>query len=248
MLSTWPEVDAYLRRSRGLIVPIGSTEQHGPTGLIGTDAIAAEAVARRAGELADGLVGPVIPIGMAQHHMAFPGTVSFRPSTLVRVVRDYVMALAEHGPDRFLFVNGHGGNVATVNAAFYEIEAESRVRAAPRTGQVVDLRCKLVNWYDGPDTTRLRRELFGDAEGAHATPSEVSVTLALHPEQRRQADLAPNVAPAHAFYGAADFRRRHPDGRMGSNPTLASADYGRRLLNTAAEEVASVYRRFLNAE
>ena len=248
LLSTWPEVEAYLRRSSGVIVPIGSTEQHGPTGLIGTDALAAEAVARRAGDIAEILIGPVISIGMAQHHMAFPGTVTFRPSTLIQVVRDYVTALAEHGLNRFLFVNGHGGNVATVNAAFYEIEADSRGRGVTETGKATELRCKLVNWYEGPDTSRLRTELFGNAEGAHATPSEVSVTLALYPEQRRQADLVPHIAPAHAFFGAADFRRRHPDGRMGSDPTLANAEHGRRLLDTAAQEIVSVYRRFLNTE
>ena len=48
-LKTWPEVDDYLRRSRGIVVPIGSTEQHGPNGLIGTDAICAEVVARGLG-------------------------------------------------------------------------------------------------------------------------------------------------------------------------------------------------------
>ncbi|MEO0521080.1 MAG: creatininase family protein, partial [Cyanobacteria bacterium P01_A01_bin.116] len=49
-LCTWPEVEAYLERSRGIIFPIGSTEQHGPTGLIGTDAICAEVVAKGVGD------------------------------------------------------------------------------------------------------------------------------------------------------------------------------------------------------
>jgi creatinine amidohydrolase len=59
-LQTWPEVDAYLRRSRGIIMPIGSTEQHGPIGLIGTDAICAEVIARGVGEAAGALVAPPI--------------------------------------------------------------------------------------------------------------------------------------------------------------------------------------------
>lgn len=45
-LSTWPEVEAYLNTSKGMIIPIGSTEQHGPMGLIGTDALCAEAIAK----------------------------------------------------------------------------------------------------------------------------------------------------------------------------------------------------------
>ncbi|MCZ0904881.1 creatininase family protein, partial [Microcoleus sp. HI-ES] len=64
-LSTWPEVEAYLESSRGIIIPIGSTEQHGPTGLIGPDAIAANAIARGVGEAANALIGPTINVGMA---------------------------------------------------------------------------------------------------------------------------------------------------------------------------------------
>ena len=55
-LSTWQEVEDYLQRSQAVIIPIGSTEQHGPTGLIGTDFICAEAIARAVGEKADALV------------------------------------------------------------------------------------------------------------------------------------------------------------------------------------------------
>ena len=57
-LATWPEVEAYLETSTGIIVPIGSTEQHGPTGLIGTDALTAEVIGRRVGEETGALVAP----------------------------------------------------------------------------------------------------------------------------------------------------------------------------------------------
>ncbi|MFI4988795.1 MAG: creatininase family protein, partial [Alphaproteobacteria bacterium] len=67
-LQTWREVERYLEKSKGIIVPIGSTEQHGLNGLIGTDAICAEVIGRRAGEQASALVGPTINVGMAQHH------------------------------------------------------------------------------------------------------------------------------------------------------------------------------------
>src|SRR3546814_5368725 len=96
-LTTWPEVEAYLERSTGIIVPIGSPEQHGPTGLIGTDALTAEVIGRRVGEAEGDLVAPTNSYGLAQPHMAFTGTVTFRPSTLIQVVRDAVMALARHG-------------------------------------------------------------------------------------------------------------------------------------------------------
>ncbi len=62
---TWPEVDERLKSDTSIIIPIGSVEQHGPMGLIGTDAMCAEAVAQRAGKLSGHLVGPTLPIGMA---------------------------------------------------------------------------------------------------------------------------------------------------------------------------------------
>jgi creatinine amidohydrolase len=87
-LATWPEVEAYLQRSQGILVPLGSTEQHGPIGLIGTDAICAEAIAQGAGERADALVGPTLSLGANHFNLAFPGTISLRATTLMALVSD----------------------------------------------------------------------------------------------------------------------------------------------------------------
>src|SRR5258707_6705038 len=100
-LQTWVEVEAYLESSRGIILPIGSTEQHGPIGLIGTDAICAEVIARGVGEAAGALVAPTVAVGMAQHHLGFPGSVTLRPTTLIAMVRDYVQSFARHSFDQF---------------------------------------------------------------------------------------------------------------------------------------------------
>ena len=80
--STWPEIEDWVRRCKTVVVPIGSNEQHGPTGLLGTDWLCPEIIAheahRRGGEI---LVAPTFNIGMAQHHLGFAGTISLRPST-----------------------------------------------------------------------------------------------------------------------------------------------------------------------
>ena len=95
--ATWPEVETYPADNKGIIVPIGSTEQHGPSGLIGTDALTAEIIGRKVGEATKTYVAPTLAYGMAQHHMAFTGTITLQPSTMIIVVRDIVMSLVRHG-------------------------------------------------------------------------------------------------------------------------------------------------------
>jgi len=114
-LSTWQEVEQYLEKSKGIIVPIGSTEQHGPNGLIGTDAITAEKIAHEISDQQGVMVAPAINYGMAQHHLAFAGSVSLRPTTLIALVKDVVTSLVNHGFTHVFFVNGHGGNIASLN-------------------------------------------------------------------------------------------------------------------------------------
>jgi creatinine amidohydrolase len=240
-LATWPEVEAYLARSRAVILPIGSTEQHGPNGLIGTDAITAEAMARGVGEATGALVAPTIAVGMAQHHMAFSGSMTLRPSTLIAVVRDCIFSLARHGFERFYFINGHGGNIATVTAAFSEVYAEATLGPP---GNRPDLKCKLRNWWESEVVRSLSKELFGNAEGSHATPSEVSVTWFLHPNAAKPMTLDPPIAPRGGFTDAEDYRRNFPDGRIGSNPGLASVEAGRRLHDAALQSLIADYRAF----
>ncbi|MFN3943853.1 MAG: creatininase family protein [Allosphingosinicella sp.] len=235
-LMSWPEVDHYLEDRSDIIVPIGSTEQHGPNGLIGTDALCAEVIGRAVGEKSGALVAPTIAIGMAQHHLGFPGSMSLRPSTLMAVVRDVIASLAGHGFTRICFVNGHGGNIATVTAAFSEYYAESSFAAH---GNSTPVECRLRNWWEAPSVGPISKELYGDAEGSHATPSEVSVTQFAFPDHIKSAAMRPDVAPTASFTDAADYRRNFPDGRIGSNPALASPEAGARLVEAAAGDLAA---------
>lgn len=249
-LATWNEVEAYLTRSRGVVVPIGSTEQHGPQGLIGTDAFTAEAVAHGLGERADALVTPTLALGVAQFNLAFPGTISLRAATLMAVIEDLVLSLKRQGFERFYFVNGHGGNIAPARAAFQDIYARwslgERAGLAPR--------CRLRSWWEYPQADQLRRELYGAGEGMHATPSEIALTQHTLPASRRAAAAAaPAPLPASFLrdhggdnhWDAQSHRAAFPDGRVGSDSALARPEHGAALLAAAITDACADYQAFL---
>jgi creatinine amidohydrolase len=241
-LCTWTEVEAYLQTSQAIILPIGSTEQHGPTGLIGTDAICAEVISKGVGEATHALVGPTINVGMALHHTAFPGSMSLRPSTMILMIRDYLVSLSRAGFRKFFFINGHGGNVATLKAAFSEVYDAIADLNLPDGDRV---QCQVNNWYMCGSVYKRAKELYGDQEGSHATPSEVAVTQFVYPEAIKQGPLGADVGRGHPIYGAANFRQHYPDGRMGSNPALATPEHGKELYDLAVQELISSYGQFV---
>lgn len=249
-LSSWPEIDARLKDgaalSKTVIVPIGSNEQHGPTGLLGTDWLCPEIIAHAAEKGDERLiVAPTFNIGMAQHHLAFPGTISLRPSTFMAAITDWVSSLARHGFERIYFLNGHGGNIATIEATFSEIYAEwsfgkagltqpsaAREAVGREYGQPPFV-LKLRNWWDLPGVHKLCEDIFPVGHGSHATPSEIAVTQAGYPDHIKTADYSPKIAPNGPIRDALDYRARFPDGRIGSDPAQASPEKGQRIIDAA---------------
>ncbi|HUZ13103.1 MAG TPA: creatininase family protein [Caulobacteraceae bacterium] len=230
-LSTWAEIEAFLQRSRTVVIPIGSNEQHGPTGLLGTDWLCPEIIAREAEKShPELLVAPTFNIGMAQHHLDFPGTIALRPSTFMAAIGDWARSLAHHGFTRLYFLNGHGGNVATVEAAFSELYAEASFAGRPR-----GFALRLKNWWDLRGVMKLAYAQFPAGHGSHATPSEIAITQWAYPQAIKAANYAPQIAPGGPIREASDFRARFADGRMGSDPGLATPEKGAELVALAVQ-------------
>ncbi|MAK64718.1 MAG: amidase [Maricaulis sp.] len=241
--AAWPEVDAYLKQCKGIIIPIGSTEQHGPNGLIGTDALCPEIIATEAGDESGFLVGPTFNVGIAQHHLGFAGSMTLRPSTMIAALNDWIESLTRHGFDRIYFLNGHGGNIATIGAAFAEYYASYSLDAAACPVQL-----KQRNWWELPGVMDLSRELFPVGEGMHATASEVSVTYYAYPGAIKSVEMSPKIAPVGSFTDAADYRRTFPDGRIGSDPSQATPEKGQRLVDTAKRALISELTGFFGTK
>ncbi len=248
-LLTAPQAAAAIARSPGILWPMGSTEQHGPHGLIGTDHLCAEAIARRFGAAHDVLVAPTLAVGQSHFQLGFPGSLAIRPSTLMAIVIDQLAALETTGIRRLYILNGHGGNIAPVRSAVAEFHAaRSFAGIAPAERIVVRLR----SWWELPRTDALRKRLYGADEGFHATPSEIAITQAAYPDVIAEFDAPPPLRlhdmTDHAgdnYEEAASFRAAFPDGRVISHSALARRADGEALLAAAVEDLAEDYARFM---
>ena len=250
-LMTWQEVERYLERSTGIILPIGSTEQHGPMGLLGTDALCAETIALGVGEATDAIVAPTIAVGNAHFHLDFAGSMALRPTTLTAVMVDMLTSLARHGFRHVYVINGHGGNVAPVQSAFHEVHARASFGGGPG-----GLRTRLKNWWNTPGVSELRSSLYGEGEGFHATPSEIAITQHAYPDVIGISDVPPppplpDDGMEHTgdnYFDANDYRRRFADGRVGSNSEMARSEHGKDFIEAATNELADDFQAFVRLE
>lgn len=237
--STWMEVDAYLEQSRGIIIPTGSTEQHGPIGLIGTDAICARDIATDVGAAIDALVAPVLAYTPAPFNMKFPGTISISEDLFESLANEIVTALALHGFSKFYFLNGHGANLDPLE----RLVAEK-----------ANLEFRIKSWWDFETVNDLRIQYYGDWEGMHGTPSEVAITRVGHrtieseiandpPEKLSKEFLKAHARDKHG--SADDHKKAFPDGRVGSHSALATSVQGQELLKAAVKAISADYLGFM---
>ncbi|SHJ76788.1 creatinine amidohydrolase [Dethiosulfatibacter aminovorans DSM 17477] len=120
---TWENVREYLNEDDLVIIPVGSTEQHGPAGPLGVDCYAAIAIAEDAAVKTNVLVTPPLWFSDSPHHLEFPGTISLKPETLINVIKDIVHSLERNGFKKFLIVNGHKGtNIPALTIACRELQ------------------------------------------------------------------------------------------------------------------------------
>ena len=107
----WPDLGSYFAEESLAIVPLGSTEQHGPHLPEGTDHMIAEALAREAADRTGYLCTPTVNVGVSPHHRQFHGTMWVDAPAFRDYVESFSENLAYHGIDRIVYVNAHGGNV-----------------------------------------------------------------------------------------------------------------------------------------
>jgi creatinine amidohydrolase len=203
--TVWPDVPP---AGALVLVPVGSTEQHGPHLPFTTDTVVAQAVSDRVAQRLPGpvVVAPPIAYGNSGEHAGYPGTMSIGHEALRVVLIDMVRSLALWA-GRIVFVNGHGGNVRTLEAAVSLLRDEGH--------RVAWTSCAFP----------------GDA---HAGRSETSVMLHLAPQDVRPADAAAgDIRPLAEIMPAlvrSGVRAVAPNGVLG-DPAGATAEEGREMLD-----------------
>ena len=135
----WMMVEEYLKRDNRCVLPLGSTEQHAYLSL-SVDSILAERIALEAAEPLGVPVFPVVAYGITPYFRAFPGSITLRVDTYLRVVGDILDAMAEQGFRGILIVNGHGCN------------APAQSLAGEWMSDHPEIRVKFHNWWNAPKT------------------------------------------------------------------------------------------------
>jgi creatinine amidohydrolase len=228
---TSPEVEAFLKTSQTVIVPTGSTEQHGPHGPLLTDAIVPTEVARRVAPKVGALVAPTINYSLSYPHTGFTGLVQIRIPTFMALIEDVALSLAAAGFRRIVFLNGHYDNTYAI--AYACANAAERMPSGARAYP--------INYWDGM-TPEEGAEFFGPETGLHANRAETSAVMAINPAfvdlDNANAELpafppATNGPAVHTAYFFSMPGSVHSATKSGSwgDGREASVEYGERYLD-----------------
>ena len=248
--NTSPTLAAAVARDPVVVLPVGSIEQHGNHIPVGCDANSAEAVALRAAAGLEAserpvLVLPTLWYGYSPHHMAFAGTVTLRSETFLSVVQDVVDSVLAQGVRRAVILNGHGGNVSSLDVV------------ASRLGHAWHGKARIVavTYFH---LAAARQDEFRESEMGgmgHACEFETSLQLAIHPELVDMKAAAtcyprpPSERQSTDLFGTSSVRSYHdfkdlsPTGTLG-DPALASPEKGATILRICVEELRAFLSEF----
>lgn len=161
-----------------VVLPVASTEQHGPHLAVSVDTILCERICRAAAERVTGhqiVVGPTLWCGMAEHHMDFGGTFTLDIPTYRAVLLCLLKSLERHGFRRVVIVNGHGGNSSALQAFLPDFARETK------------LRIRIAMYHSAVDRSGL--SILENPGGRHANEFETSMMMALAPDLVRAGRL-----------------------------------------------------------
>lgn len=241
---TWPEAKESLAQARAALVPVGSFEQHGPNGTFEVDSGRAYGFGKllAARMYPQAVLAPAVSIGVSYHHMNFPGTITLRPETFMAVVYDVVWSLHQHGIEKFLILNGHGGNIPSLGVLIVKLREELGVKVA---------------WTSFTSLGRevIQARVTSESKG-HACEGEMSQAMVLAPHTVRQEAFVPGEFKGYPYRHLGEgfnlayayrFDEITANGALG-DATLASEELGREIIETALKYAVEFLQDFIADE
>lgn len=249
---TWPQINQDVDDGKVVVVPVGSTEQHGAHLPLDVDVVCPVGVAHAAARLIpdEVLILPPIGHGYTAHVMDFPGTINIHWEHLIHFVVDVGKSLAYHGFKKIMLLNGHGSNVPNLDLAARRINVET------------DAQCAFASWWDflKVDPSFLESWRQSDFPGgcAHACELETSVYLYLdednvHTDKIADGQIAFNKHKSDFHYtdllGAGpvqvtSWTASYSDSGVLGQPTLATKQKGQRAVDEAASQLVRWLKEF----
>ncbi len=244
---TQEELKELIPKLEVTLIPTGSTEIHGPHLGVGNDILSCTRVAENVAKIMypRALVVNSIWVGVAPHNMTapFPGTITLRAETYMRVLKEVVESLLKHGVKRIVFLNGHGGNEAPNITACREIREQIYYEYG------VDLEIGTLSYWDVIPDEEWNEvlEIAPERKISHGGEAETSILLFIAPQAVRM-DLAkppdPRPRPKPPFFRAWYQDEYSPDGHT-DDARVASKETGEKLIQAAVKGTVGFLEEFI---
>ena len=230
--ASWVEAQKALGKVDTVILPVGSTEQHGPHCPLGTDHITADAVANMVGDRAKLPVLPVVPVGVSSHHRQFPGTLWVPPAVFRDYIKAIILSASSHGPRKFIVINGHGGNTPSLKEVAEELRSDDDIFVAIATAYPAKL-----DGHAGEDETSIM---------LHLRPELVEMKKAVDTKQNESIAgikmKAQKMGPADFGWDTIDLSPTGVFGAAGKTieATKATSKHGEEILRENVDELCAL--------
>ncbi|SEK61594.1 creatininase family protein [Haloferax larsenii] len=232
---TWPELGEYVAESSLALVPLGSTEQHGPHLPLATDHLIAEALAREAADRTGFLCTPTVNVGVSPHHRQFHGTMWVDAPQFRDYVESMTRNLAYHGIDRVVYVNAHGGNIQHLREVGRRLRDDGTMYA--------------IEWMWDESIPDLVRELF-DHLGPHGGPKETAMIMHIARDLVREDRLEDARDGGRRTFAGRDYREHgartfydsieNSDNGVFGDQTAATPEAGAKLFEAATDQLVQL--------
>lgn len=245
---SWKKAEEYFKNSDAAIIAIGSIESHGTHNPLGVDTLIPNRLLELIEEKTDVLICPTIPYGACDTLTGFPGTISLSADVLYDLLTKITEGLYHNGVRKFFFVNGHGGNIPSLERVCYDLDSKGAVGV-------------MFNWW------LMAWDLNPAWKGGHGGAEETAAILAINPdlvdlsaiEEMNLINDFSDRFPTAGFKGITfkgveipvprSVRSFTDNGWIGpDHPRNATEEWGKEMLQKTADYIAEFIEEFKNVD